>query len=227
MVEPAQLTIRRNFARPAADEIAPFLKAPTGWIVDAQGRRGALPHWIKPLSRQTRFVGTAMTVRTRPVDNLAPYAALKFAKPGDVLVVAADGGTSASVIGDILLGMAKNAGIVAAVTDSVVRDIEGINLVGIPMFAQGLSPNSPFKDGPGEVGGVITLGGVRIEAGDLMVGDIDGVVVVPRASVREVGAELKAVADKEAKMEAAVKAGATYPVWLDDVLKSDRVRHLD
>ena len=227
MAEPAQLTIRRDFARPSAEEIAPFLKAPTGWVVDAQGRRGALPHWIKPLSRQTRFVGTAMTVRTRPVDNLAPYAALKFAKPGDVLVVAADGGTSASVIGDILLGMAKNAGIVAAVTDSVVRDIEGINLVGIPMFAQGLSPNSPFKDGPGEVGGVITLGGVRIEAGDLMVGDIDGVVVVPRASVREVGAELKAVADKEAKMEAAVKAGATYPVWLDDVLKSDRVRHLD
>ena len=227
MVEPAQLTIRRNFARPAADEIAPFLKAPTGWIVDAQGRRGALPHWIKPLSRQTRFVGVAMTVRTRPVDNLAPYAALKYAKPGDVLVVAADGGVSASVIGDILLGMAKNAGMVAAVTDGVVRDIEGINQVGIPMFAQGLSPNSPFKDGPGEIGGVITLGGVRIEAGDLMVGDIDGVVVVPRASVREVGAELKAVADKEAKMEAAVKAGATYPVWLDDVLKSDRVRHLD
>ena len=109
-------------------------------MVDAQGRRGALPHWIRPLSRQTRFVGAALTVRTRPVDNLAPYAALKFAKPGDVLVVAVDGSTSTSVIGDILLGMAKNAGIVAGVTDSVVRDIEGINQVGIPMFAQGLCP---------------------------------------------------------------------------------------
>ena len=112
MAEPAQLAIRSKFARPSADDIAPFLKAPTGWVVDAQGRRGALPHWIRPLSRQTRFVGVAMTVRTRPVDNLAPYAALKYAKPGDVLVVAADGGCSASVIGDILLGMAKNAGMV-------------------------------------------------------------------------------------------------------------------
>ncbi len=227
MAEPAQLTIRRDFPRPDAEDIAPFRNAPTGWVVDAQGRRGALPHWIKPLSRQSRFVGTALTVRTRPVDNLAPYAALKFAKPGDVLVVAVDADTTTSIIGDILLGMAKNAGIIACVTDGLVRDIEGINQVGIPTFAQGLSPNSPFKDGPGEIGGTISLGDVTITAGDLLVGDIDGVVVVPRANVRAVGAELKAIADKEAKMEQVVKAGATYPAWLDDILKSDRVRYID
>jgi 4-hydroxy-4-methyl-2-oxoglutarate aldolase len=227
MAEPSQLTIRRNFPRPSADEIAPFLKAPTGWVVDAQGRRGALPHWIKPLSRESRFVGAALTVRTRPVDNLAPYAALKFAKPGDVLVVSVEASTTTSIIGDILLGIAKNAGIVAAVTDGLVRDIDGINQVGIPMFAQGLSPNSPFKDGPGEIGGVISLGDVTIAAGDLLVGDIDGVVVVPRGNVRAVGAELAAIADKEAKMEQVVKSGATYPPWLDDVLKSDRMRYVD
>jgi 4-hydroxy-4-methyl-2-oxoglutarate aldolase len=227
MAEPAQLIIRRDFPRPSADGIAPFRNAPSGWVVDAQGRRGALPHWIKPLSRETRFVGTALTVRTRPVDNLAPYAALKCAKPGDVLVVAVDADTTTSIIGDILLGMAKNAGIVACVTDGLVRDIEGINQVGIPTFAQGLSPNSPFKDGPGEIGGTISLGDVTITAGDLLVGDIDGVVVVPRANVRTVGAELKAIAEKEAKMEQVVKAGTTYPAWLDDILKSDRVRYMD
>ena len=227
MAEPAQLAIRRDFPRPGADEIAPFLTAPTGWVVDAQGRRGALPHWIRPLSRQNRFVGAALTVRTRPVDNLAPYAALKFARPGDVLVVAVDGSTTTSIIGDILLGMAKNAGIVACVTDGLVRDIEGINQVGIPIFAQGLSPNSPFKDGPGEIGGTISLGDVMIGAGDLLVGDIDGVVVVPRANVGAVGAELKTIADKEAKMEQVVKSGAKYPAWLDDILKSDRVRIID
>ena len=227
MAEPAQLLIRREFPRPGADEIEPFRNAPTGWVVDAQGRRGALPHWIKPLSHQNRFVGTALTVRTRPVDNLAPYAALKFAKPGDVLVVAVGGSTTTSIIGDILLGMAKNAGIVACVTDGLVRDIEGINQVGIPMFAQGLSPNSPFKDGPGEIGGTISLGDVTISPGDLLVGDIDGVIVVPRPSVRAVGAELSAIAAKEAKMEQVVKAGTTYPAWLDDVLKSDRIRYID
>jgi 4-hydroxy-4-methyl-2-oxoglutarate aldolase len=161
MAEPSQLKIRRDFPRPTAAERAAFERAPTGWVVDAQGRRGALPHWIRPLSTATRFVGTALTVRTRPVDNLAPYAALKFAKPGDVLVVAVDGSDTASVLGDILLGMARNAGIVAAVTDGVVRDITGINQVGLPTFACGLSPNSPLKDGPGEVGYPVTLGGGR------------------------------------------------------------------
>lgn len=227
MAEPAQLTIRRDFARPTASDIRAFEKAPTGWVADGQGRRGALPHWIRPLSKLTRFVGTALTVRTRPVDNLAPYAALRYARPGDVLVVAVDGSDTASVIGDIMLGMARNAGIVAAVTDGVVRDIDGINKVGIPVFAKALTPNSPFKDGPGEVGLPVTLGGVAIASGDLLVGDIDGVVVVPRGEIARVAAELKAVAEKEARMEAMVASGAKYPAWLDAILKSDRVRFVD
>jgi 4-hydroxy-4-methyl-2-oxoglutarate aldolase len=227
MAEPPKLTIRRDFPRPSAAEIKPFETAPTGWVVDALGRRGALPHWIRPLSATSRFVGTALTVRTRPVDNLAPYAALKFAKPGDVLVVAVDGSDTASVIGDILLGMARNAGVVAAVTDGVVRDIVGINQVGIPVFAQALTPNSPFKDGPGEVGLPVTLGGSAIGPGDLLVGDIDGVVVVPRLEIGRIAEELTAVADKEAKMEAAVNSGAKYPAWLDDVLKAPGVRFVD
>jgi 4-hydroxy-4-methyl-2-oxoglutarate aldolase len=168
-----------------------------------------------------------LTVRTRPIDNLAPYAALKFAKPGDVLIVAVDGSDTASVLGDILLGMARNAGIVAAVTDGVVRDIRGINEVGIPTFARGLSPNSPMKDGPGEIGFAVTLGGVVINPGDLVIGDIDGVVVVAREEVGAIGAELAAIAEKERKMEAAVAAGAKYPAWLDDVLASPRIRYAD
>ena len=161
------------------------------------------------------------------MDNLAPYAALKFAKPGDVLMVATDDGDTASVLGDILLGMARNVGIVGAVTDGLVRDIEGINQVGIPTFARGLSPNSPFKDGPGEVGFPITLGGVRVASGDLVVGDIDGVVIVPHIEIMSAAAELKAVAEKEGQMEALVKSGSKYPPWLDESLSSPRVRFED
>jgi 4-hydroxy-4-methyl-2-oxoglutarate aldolase len=229
MAEPAKLAIRHEFPRPTASQVKALEHAPTGWLVDALGRRGALPHWIRPLSEKAKFIGTALTVRTRPVDNLAPYAALKFAKPGDVLVVAVDGSDTASVLGDILLGMAKNAGIVAAVTDGTVRDIAGINAVGIPTFARALSPNSPFKDGPGEVGLPITLGGVVIQAGDIIAGDVDvdGVVVVPRSDASLIAKELEAIADKEAKMEAAVASGAKYPAWLDDVLKHPTVRYVE
>ena len=221
------LTIRRDFPRPTSAEIAAFQDAPTGWVVDAIGRRGALPYWVRPLTEAKRFVGIAITVRSRPIDNLAPYAALKFAKPGDVLVVATDGDEVASVLGDILLGMAKNAGIVAAVTDGLVRDIAGLNEVGIPVFARALSPNSPFKDGPGTVGLPIALGDVAIEAGDLLVGDTDGVVVVPRRKIAEAASELMTISAKEAGMDQAVSNGASYPAWLDDILAGDATTYVD
>lgn len=227
MPAPSKLTIRKGIDRADPQDIARFQEAPTGWVVDAMGRRGALPHWIKPISKRTRFVGTALTVQTRPVDNLAPYAALKFAKPGDVLVVSADGSETAAVLGDILLGMARNAGIVAAVTDGMVRDIGGINDVGIPTFARGLTPNSPFKDGPGSIGLPVTLGGIAVASGDLIIGDDDGVVVVPKNRLGETADALAAIAEKEASMDKAVEQGATHPPWLEEILASDAVRYVD
>jgi len=227
MGEASKLTIRRNFPRPPRSDLEAFEKALTGWVADAQGRRGALPHTIKPITGHARFVGTALTVQTRPVDNLAPYAALRFAKPSDVLVIAAAGDDSCAVAGDVLLGMARNTGIVAAVTDGLVRDVAGIEDVGIPVFARGLTPNSPFKDGPGSVGLPVAIGGVAINAGDIVVGDRDGVVVVPQDNIRSVIAALDGVSVKEAAMEKLVEEGATHPAWLDEILESGAVDYLD
>ncbi|MCG8355582.1 MAG: 4-hydroxy-4-methyl-2-oxoglutarate aldolase, partial [Kiloniellales bacterium] len=107
MAEAAKLTIRKDFPRPTEAALEPFRDAPTGWVADAQGRRGAICHRIRPLTKTARFVGTALTVQSRPADNLAPYAALKFARPGDVLMVATDDCETAAVMGDVLLGMAR------------------------------------------------------------------------------------------------------------------------
>lgn len=214
----AKLRITRNFERSAKEMIASFADVPTGPIVDAMGRRGALDGSIRPLTRRTQFCGSALTVWTVPRDNLAPYAALKFAHPGDVLVVATGGADEVSVLGDIAIGMARNAGIVALVTDGLVRDLEGIEKVGIPVFARGLSPNSPFKNGPGEIGGTIALGRSSISAGDIILGDGDGVVAIPRIEAEGVRTNLEAVKSKEREMEAKVAAGAAVPDWLDGVL---------
>ena len=92
----------------------------------------------------------------------------EYAKPGDVLIVATNAYEEASVAGDVMLGMAKNKGVCALVTDGMVRDVDGLNAVGIPVFARGLSPNSPFKDGPGTIGLPISLGGVTVNAGDVV-----------------------------------------------------------
>lgn len=223
----AALTVRRNFARPTETQIAALTQAPTGWVADANGRRGAIDHGIRPLTRAQRFVGVALTVHTRARDNLAPYAAIHFAQRGDVLVVSADDYQEASIAGDILLGMAKNKGVVALVTDGVVRDIEGLNAVGIPVCARGLTPNSPHKDGPGEIGLPVSLGGVVIDAGDVLVGDSDGVVVVKRQSLDAVIAGLAEIKAKEAKMEAQVRSGATQPPWLEQAFDELGVRYLD
>lgn len=227
MVGPTLLTIHKNFIRPSHNDLLKFRDAPTGWVVDSIDRRGALPHWVRPLTDVKRFVGSAITVRSRPIDNLAPYAALKFAQPGDVLVVSTDGDEKASVLGDILLGMAKNAGIVAVVTDGLVRDIAGLNAVGIPVFARALTPNSPFKDGPGTVGLPITLGGVCVMSGDVIVGDSDGVVAVPASEISEAARKLGIISAKEASMDEAVANGAKYPPWLDDILDSDAISYID
>lgn len=226
MAEAPILTIRRDFPRPSAELVEAFRGMATGPVVDAMGRRGALPATLRPLITATRFCGTALTVLTPPRDNLAPYAALTIARPGDVLVVAGGDG-EASLLGDIAIGMAANGGLAAVVVDGLVRDIDGLEQVGIPVVARGLSPNSPFKNGPGEVGLTVAIGGVVIEAGDIVLGDRDGVVVVPRERAREIRAGLDAVLAKEAAMEAAVKAGATQPEWLDAWLAAHPVRYVD
>jgi 4-hydroxy-4-methyl-2-oxoglutarate aldolase len=220
------LTVRRHFGRPPPSVLDAFRKAGTGWVVDANARRGALDYRIRPLTRATRFTGIALTVRNRARDNLAPYAAIAYARPGDVLVIA-DNYLEASVAGDVLLGMARNAGIVALVTDGLVRDIDGLNAVGIPVFAQGLSPNSPHKDGPGEIGMSVTIGGVIVESGDVIVGDENGVVVVARDAAERVAAAIGEVAAKESTMDEWVKEGRTRPPWLDPILESNAVQHLD
>jgi 4-hydroxy-4-methyl-2-oxoglutarate aldolase len=217
------LTIRRNFERAAAELLRRFGQVPTGNVCDSQGRTGALDYRIKPVSAASAFCGTALTVDAGPRDNLAAWAALEVARPGDVILIRTGEFCDSSVVGDIYVGMAKNAGVVAIVTDGAVRDIPGIDAVGIPVFARGVSPNSPWKNGPGRVGLPIAIGGVTVDAGDIVVGDQDGVVIVPRAGAAAAADELTSVLAKEAKMEQGVKAGLIVPAWLADARKAKGV----
>lgn len=227
MANPAALTVRRNFPRPAENLVKQLSEAPTGWVVDANGRRGALDYRIRPLTHEKRFCGVALPVWTRARDNLAPYAAIQYAQPGDVMVISTDDYEPASVVGDILVGMAKNQGVVAFVTDGVVRDIDGLNAVGLPVFARGLSPNSPFKDGPGTIGLPISLAGVAVNAGDVVLGDQDGVVVVAREALESVVAALAEIKAKEEKMEKLVAGGAKLPPGLAEIIAEKGVKYLD
>lgn len=216
MAQNSVLKALRNIPRASIHHLQALADAPVGNIVDAMGRVGALGYAIKPITTKTRFCGSALPVDAGPRDNLSPWAALRLAQDGDVMMVATGAHMGASVCGDILIGMAANSGVVALVTDGVVRDRSGIDAMGIPVFAAGISPNSPQKNGPGSVGLPIMIGGVRVCAGDIVCGDEDGVVVVPSSRVEAVLRALKDVRTKEASMEDAVKAGAKVPSWVND-----------
>jgi 4-hydroxy-4-methyl-2-oxoglutarate aldolase len=226
--DPPLLTIRRNFPRPHAKELAAFAHTMTGHIVDAMEGRGALDHRIKPLAPISPvLVGTAITCHCGPADNLALFAALAVAQPGDILIAATDGFTATSVTGDLLMGMARNRGLLGLVTDGLARDLAGILAVGLPVYCAGLTPNSPARNGPGTVGLSVVLGGVAIDSGDIIVADNDGVVIVPRHKAGDVIGRLPQIRAAESALEAKVKSGLEVPDFIQSVLASDRITQID
>ncbi len=226
--DPPLLTIRSDFTRPSAAAVAALDGTASGHLVDALGGQGALDYRIKPVTQPPHaFCGIAVTCDCGPADNLALFAALESCRPGDVLVAATDAYRGTALIGDLLLGMARNCGAVAVVTDGLARDLDGLEAVGIPLFCRGVSPNSPARNGPGTVGLPISLDGVRVESGDLVVGDRDGVVVVPQLRIDAVIESLARIREAEAGLEAKVQAGLKIPDFVAGLLASDRVRRLD
>lgn len=226
--DPPLLTIRRRFARPDPALVEALRGIQTGFAVDAMDGSGALHHRIKPVDPAlATVVGVAVTCDCGPADNLAVFAALDIAGPGDILVCAAGGYEGTAVIGDLVAGMARNKGAVAVATDGLVRDLAGLRQVGLPVFAAGVTPNSPARQGPGTAGLPVVIGGVRVDSGDVLVGDLDGVVVIPRERLAAVVDRLAAIRQKEAVLDAAVRGGLAMPDFARRLLDSDRVRSVD
>ena len=225
--DPPLLAIRRGFPRPDAALVGRFAGLPTGWLVDAMDGRGALDHRIKPLpGTPGTFCGVALTCRCGPADNLALFGAVTAARPGDVVLAATDAFTPTCVTGDLLLGMARNAGVAAFVTDGLVRDQAGIRAVGLPVFCAGVTPNSPVRNGPGDVGLPVVVGGVAVDSGDILVADEDGVVAVPRARAAAVLERIAAIRAAEQAMEAKVKAGLITPDFIARLAEAGRFEEI-
>ena len=221
---PPLLTIKRTWARPDPVMVARLTGAQTGHIVDALHGRGALDAAIKPLDpARSAFVGTAFTCESFADDNLAILAAVARAQSGDVLVVQADAFARSAVVGDNVALMAKNAGCAAIVVDGMARDLDGIVAAELPVHCRGITPNSCVRSGPGRVGLPVIVGGVAVQAGDIIVGDRDGVVAVPQARLAEIVGKLDEIRQMEAELQAKIRAGATHFEAIAVLLASDRV----
>jgi 4-hydroxy-4-methyl-2-oxoglutarate aldolase len=204
--EPPPLVFAPAVERPPADLVGGFRGASTSFIVDAMGGSGALDWRIRPIVGHS-FLGVALTCDCGAGDNLALIAACAESQPGDVLVAATGGFAHAAVTGDLLIGVARNRGVAGFVTDGLVRDLADLETLSLPVYAMGVSPNSPGRRGPGTVGLPIVCGGSTVATGDIVVGDRDGVVVVPRARLAETLANLSQVKAAEAAMLDGVRGG--------------------
>ena len=224
--EPPALTLKTDFPRPSAAQIAAFQDVPTGFVCDAMNGQGALDCSIQPIGDgrdlDCRAVGPALVADNGPAEILATMGALHLLQPGDIVVSAVHGHRNCSASGDQFCGMLRNKGAAGFVTDGQMRDYEGIVDVGMPVWCNGLSPNSPYANGPGWVGFGANIGGRRVESGDLIVADRNGVVIVPFAQIDAVAARVKHVKELEDALEEKVKAGFHRMEAIEDMIADGR-----
>lgn len=178
--------------------IARLSRIDTATLSDAMGRHGAMSHRMRPLDISVKLAGSALTVKAPEGDNLMVHKALQFGRPGDVLVIDTGGTYDATVIGRNMALFAHRVGFVGAVIDGSIRDRSGILAIPFPVFCIGIVPRSAVKHSVGSVNVPISCAGVVVSPGDAIIGDEDGVVVVPF----EIAEQVADAAERRLEMEA-------------------------
>ncbi|MDX3568523.1 4-carboxy-4-hydroxy-2-oxoadipate aldolase/oxaloacetate decarboxylase [Streptomyces sp. ID05-47C] len=196
---PNRHVVVRNIDRPAADVVARLAEAGVSTVHEAIGRRGFAGTGLRPNQWNVRMAGPAVTVSSHPGDNLMIHAAVEVCRPGDVLVVTTTSPSTDGMFGELLATSLAARGVIGLVTGAGVRDTAELRDMGFHVWARSVSAQGTVKASPGSVNVPVTLGGVTVSPGDVVVADDDGVVVVPLAEAEE-AAEL---AEKRLAKEAA------------------------
>ena len=211
--------IRRKIDRVPAALVELARKFQASILADVGGRRGTLGGRIQPLAKSMKVAGPAFTVEVRPGDNLMIHAALQLAQPGDVIVVDGKGDLSCALTGALMAAHAQKAGIAGFVIDAAVRDTDDCAKGSFPIFAAGANPNGPLKNSGGRINWPVSLAGTTVNPGDLIVGDADGVVVVPRETAAEIVKGAQAKVDAENQRMAAIGRNELAQAWVPELLK--------
>lgn len=211
--------IRRNWNRLDREAVAKFADLPVANVSDCMSRLSAGGASLRPMHRDGTLVGSALTVRTRPGDNLMLHKAIDMAEEGDVIVVDGGGDTTNALIGELMLAHAIKRGVAGFVINGAVRDAKAILELNWPVFAVGVTHRGPYKDGPGEIGFPISIGGLVIKPGDVILGDEDGVVSVPKDQVETVYAAARRKQDAETRQMQQTQSGSLDRDWIDQTLE--------
>ena len=191
---------------------------PSTVISDMLGRtlvaKGILPIHPAPMS----VCGNAFTIKVHTADNLMVHKALQMVRPGDVMVIDAEGDTGCAVIGEILMRVAKSRGVVGIVVDGAVRDVDGFEDQAFPCWARGISLRGPLKDGPGAINVPVSVGGMIVNPGDIILGDRDGVIAVPPALAAEAARLGHEKIKQEQEILKTIEDGTYAAPWVDELL---------
>lgn len=198
-----------------------LLALPTTAISDATGGHTNVAAKIRPLADHFKIAGRALTVRLPDGENGAVLEAISKANKGDILVIDAKGNTNRAVAGDFVMQLAQGVGVQGFVVDGVIRDLAAARAIDFPVFALGTTVAAGNKNGGGAVGVPVAVGGVVVQSGDYVIGDIDGVIIVPQEDIEQIieAAETKVQKDEAREQEALHNGEQSIRAYLAKVVK--------
>ena len=213
--------IVKDFERATSEQIEMFRDFPVANIDDCMGRIAAIDADIVPIGKG-KLLGPAFTVRVPQGDNLMFHAAMDMAKPGDVIIIDAGGFDNRAIFGELMATYCKVRGIAGIVCSGAIRDSYAISqMENFPVYACGVTPNGPYKNGPGEIGVPVVIGGKTVYPGDIIVGDEDGVLAIRPEDAEAVAKATQKIWDMESGiMEHIVKDGTYIRPWVEEKLKA-------
>src|SRR6202453_2558123 len=198
--------IVRHIPRPDAQAVKLLGELGSATVHEAQGRTGVMFPYMRPIYLSAKIAGPAVTVSCQPGDNLMIHASVEVCKPGDVLVVVTTSESNDGMFGDLLGTSCQAHGVAALIIDAGVRDTTELTAMKFPVWAKAISPQGTVKATPGSVNVPVVCAGMLVNPGDVIVGDADGVVVVPRANAADVAkADQQRVAKEEKTRERLAK----------------------
>lgn len=212
-------SINLDYTRPDKALVELFRDIPVANIDDCMNRTAAADGAIRPLNR-TPLLGTAFTVQVPEGDNLMFHKAMDLAQPGDVIVIDAGGDTKRAIFGGLMINYCKVRGLAGVIVDGAIRDYRELADLDFPVYARGVTPNGPYKNGPGTIGEVISFGGKVVRPGDIIVGDEDGIIVIKPEEAEELAKAAHGIVAKEAAILDNILNHHSYErPWVDEQLK--------
>ena len=216
-----------EFPRVSEEQLALARQYQAAILCDVHGRRGTMNSRIRGLHPDMTVCGPAFTVEVRPGDNLMFHVALAIAKPGDVIVVDGKADSTCALFGDLMVTQAEAAQLGGFVVDAASRDSASLAKGSFPVFSTGTNPCGPTKGLHGRLSIPVSVGGVAVKPGDLVVGDVDGVVVIPLEEIDAVLAAAQSKVESEEQRIREIEEGLLVSPWLNDALKQAGLQALD